>query len=366
MLCKDKETISLETLAEMLGNLSEQDRQRVIALAELATDAPDKHRDSHEDMPRCPHCSGVHVRRNGFVRGRQRYLCGDCGRTFGATTGSVRYKSKHGKETWEAYLEAFALRLPLREAARKCGIALSTSFFWRHKILDALATGSTGNLLSGRVQEDETYIQDNYKGNCDAENNLGTRGKRHRSPAYKTHRVTGHRHERGKATHTRGLSNQKVCVPCAIDEQGKTLAKAAGRGMVQPRYLSFVLASHLGDDVVMVTDKSRASREFCASDGLPVVQLKAGIQGCPVRGRYNLQKVNSLHSRLRGLLAGFRGVSTKYLDNYLAWNGFEVENPGSNRLDLKTVLLDKMRTIGTCSTYWGIFHKPPLPFPTVG
>jgi DNA-directed RNA polymerase subunit RPC12/RpoP len=89
-------------LAEMLGNLSEQDRQRVIALAELATDAPDKHRDSPEDMPRCPHCSGVHVRRNGFVRGRQRYLCGDCGRTFGATTGSVRYKSKHGKETWEA------------------------------------------------------------------------------------------------------------------------------------------------------------------------------------------------------------------------------------------------------------------------
>lgn len=52
-----------------------------------------------------------------------------------------------------------------------------------------------------------------------------------------------------------------------------------------------------------------------------------------------LQKINNLHSRLKGLLAPFRGVSTKYLDNYLAWNGFEVENPGLNRLDLKTLLL---------------------------
>jgi hypothetical protein len=151
----------------------------------------------------------------------------------------VRYKSKHSQETWEAYLEAFALRLPLRDAARRCGISLSTAFFWRHKILDALSDGVQGRVLSGQVQEDETYIQDNYKGNCNADNNLKTIG--------------------GKATHTRGLSKQKICAPCAIDEQGRTLSKAAGRGMVQPSHLSFALSSHLDDDVVMVTDKSRAS-----------------------------------------------------------------------------------------------------------
>jgi hypothetical protein len=102
--------------------------------------------------------------------------------------------------------------------------------------------------------------------------------------------------------------------------------------MVQPSHLSFALSSHLDDDVVMVTDKSRASREFCDSNSLPVVQLKAGIKGCESRGRYNL------HSRLKGLLAPFRGVSTKYLDNYLAWNGFEAENPGLDRTEMKTLL----------------------------
>ena len=62
----------------------------------------------------------------------------------------------------------------------------------------------------------------------------------------------------------------------------------------------------------------------------------------------------------------FRGVSTKYLDNYLAWNGFEAENPGVDRLDLKTLSSDKMQALGKCSTYQEIFHKPPLPFPVAG
>jgi transposase-like protein len=278
MLSNIQESISLESLAEILRNLTQEDFQRIMELVEQSPEPRNENPQVDEGTPGCPHCSSHHVHRNGFAKGKQRYACKECGRTFGQTTGSVRYKSKHSKETWEAYLEAFTLRLPLRDAARRCGISLSTSFFWRHKILDAISNGEKELLLSGQVQEDETYIQDNYKGNCNAGNNLKTRGKQMRSPAYKAYRTTGHRHERGKATHTRGLSKQKVCVPCAIDEQGRTLAKAAGRGMVQPAHLSFALSSHLDDDVVMVTDKSRASQEFCDLNSLPVVQLKAGIK----------------------------------------------------------------------------------------
>ncbi len=106
-------------------------------------------------------------------------------------------------------------------------------------------------------------------------------------------------------------------------------------------------------------------QEFCDLDSLPVVQLKAGIKGCEVQGRYNLQKINNLHSRLKGLLAAFRGVSTKYLDNYLAWTGFELRIQAES-LDLKTLLLDKMQAIERCSTYLEVFHKPPLPFPAAG
>ena len=39
----------------------------------------------------CPHCGGTSVRRNGTNRGRQRWSCRDCGRTFGATFGTPLY-----------------------------------------------------------------------------------------------------------------------------------------------------------------------------------------------------------------------------------------------------------------------------------
>jgi transposase-like protein len=39
----------------------------------------------------CPHCGATSVRRNGTNRGRQRWWCRDCGRTFGETFGTPLY-----------------------------------------------------------------------------------------------------------------------------------------------------------------------------------------------------------------------------------------------------------------------------------
>ncbi len=80
--------------------------------------------------------------------------------------------SKHTKETWDCYLESFAMKLTLREAAQRCAISLTTAFYWRHKILDALAADHHDQVLTGVIQADETYVQDNYKGNCQAVKNL--------------------------------------------------------------------------------------------------------------------------------------------------------------------------------------------------
>ena len=40
----------------------------------------------------CPHCLGTSVHKNGTNRGRQRWRCGDCGKTFGATLGTPLYR----------------------------------------------------------------------------------------------------------------------------------------------------------------------------------------------------------------------------------------------------------------------------------
>jgi len=357
MLTYHNKTPSIEEIAEMLRKLPEDKLSQILSLIDRVSE--DEGHESGTGI--CPRCSGSHIQKNGSARGAKRYYCKTCRRSFGETTGSVRFKSKHSAETWADYLEAFALKLPLRVAAVMCEISLSTSFVWRHKILDALNRDITKSVLEGVVQQDETYIQDNYKGNCFAERNLGRVVDAGRKPAYETNRVSGHRHDRGNATHTRGLSKQKVCVPCAIDEDGKSFAKSAGKGMVQPEHLEYALQGRLAEDVVMVTDKTRASTVFCESHEYPLVQLKAGPESRSGKG-YNLQKVNNLHSRLKSLLRHFMGVSTKYLDNYLIWNAFEVHHPGVDRLDLKDILQALMGNIGKCVTYVEIFSRPVLPF----
>ena len=50
---------------------------------------------------------------------------------------------------------------------------------------------------------------------------------------------------------------------------------------------------------------------------------KALCSATDVRGAYHVQNVNSMHAHLKAFMKPFRGVATKYLDNYLGyykWN----------------------------------------------
>lgn len=44
------------------------------------------------DNPSCPRCGGTHVIRNGHKDGRQRWVCRECGRSFGPTFGTAMYR----------------------------------------------------------------------------------------------------------------------------------------------------------------------------------------------------------------------------------------------------------------------------------
>jgi transposase-like protein len=44
-----------------------------------------------QDSEPCRHCGGTSVRRNGLNRGKQRWACRDCEKTFGATLGTALY-----------------------------------------------------------------------------------------------------------------------------------------------------------------------------------------------------------------------------------------------------------------------------------
>lgn len=87
----------------------------------------------------CPHCNSTKLSRHGFDRGTQRYRCKYCHKTFKATIGRPTH-GIHKKEKITSYLKALQTGLSVRKAAKQVGISKNTSFQWRHRFLSSLET----------------------------------------------------------------------------------------------------------------------------------------------------------------------------------------------------------------------------------
>ena len=127
----------------------------------------------------------------------------------------------------------------------------------------------------------------------------------------------GKAHKRGHSTHIRGLSQEKVCVPCAVNRNGLSISKITNTGRVSTIDLHHIYDGRIKTNSTLVTDKMNSYVRFTNANGIDLVQLKTGKAK---KGIYNIQHINSYHSQLKRFMRGFNGVSTKYLNKYLVWN----------------------------------------------
>ena len=92
-------------------------------------------------------------------------MCMDCKKTFTNTNNTILFKAQKDFEIWQKYIHCMIEKYSLRKTAQICGIALSTAFYWRHKILDALQNMQDEVELNGVVEADETFMTISFKGN---------------------------------------------------------------------------------------------------------------------------------------------------------------------------------------------------------
>jgi transposase-like protein len=109
----------------------------------------------------------VTVRRlksGGGSAGIQRYKCtsDNRGKTFNALTGTA-LSGLRNKEKWFDYLLCMLDSLPLRKAAKRVNVDLTTAFRWRHRFLQA-PTKSQAKKVMGIVEADETFFLESFKG----------------------------------------------------------------------------------------------------------------------------------------------------------------------------------------------------------
>jgi hypothetical protein len=110
-----------------------------------------------------------------------------------------------------------------------------------------------------------------------------------------------------------------VCVPCAVNRNGLSIAKITNAGRVSAKALHQLYDGRIQGDATLVTDELNSYVQFADTNGIPLVQIKGGKSK---KGIYHIQHANSYHSQLKQFIRGFRGVSSKYLNSYLTWNNF--------------------------------------------
>lgn len=245
----------------------------------------------------CVHCGSMSIKRNGKYRSRQRYLCKDCGKTFNDMTNTPFSGSRY-PEKWVTYIELMVEGYTLPKIAKRLNIHISTAFYWRHKILNAI--GSLGfNQLQGIVESDETFFKESMKGKRDID---------HRKPK-----------KRGGRDKKRGISNLKIAVVVAQDRNGNMIARKAGTGRVKAEEIDSVIGEFIHPSALLCTDTATNYKKFAKLKGLLHETVNERQKQRVKKGIYHIQHVNNAHNRLKGWLDRFQGVATKYLDNYLYW-----------------------------------------------
>lgn len=245
----------------------------------------------------CPHCISEHVVRFGKYNGRQRYRCKCCSKTFTDTTNTVLYRTRKGDE-WIIFVDCMFKGYSLRKSAEIVGVTWVTLFYWRHKLLNALKQMDFEQ-FEGIVEVDETYFLYSQK---------GQRGITERKP----------RKRGGKSKH-RGISNEQVCVLVARDRMKATVSKIACMGRIVKTKVDSMIGSKLTSNNVLVTDAWRAYKTYATEKGIEHYRIKSNDGKYVIKGLYHIQNVNGLHSRMKQWIDRFKGVATKYLDNYLSW-----------------------------------------------
>ena len=289
----------------------------------------------------CPHCNSFNVKKNGHKGIIQRFLCKDCHKTFTSRNHTITFSSKKSFSVWKKYIDCMMNGFTVRKSAEICRINKDTAFIWRHKILDALQNMQANVTLEGIVEANEAFFPISYKGN-------------HKNSTFVMPRKA---HKRGKQTHKRGLSREKVCVPCAVTRNGLSLAKVTNLGRVSANALHKAFDNRIVSNSVLCTDDMNSYVDLAKTNELELIQLKTGKSKL---GIYHIQYINSYNSMLKNFINRFHGVAKKYLNKYLVWHNF-LNYAKESYAEKTTIFADFVFTTEKVDLSKSIPLRPALP-----
>lgn len=342
-------SVNLDDIFNQLLSLSDKDKEKLMQMLQNTTNGENLKLEKELKNERfkngrvCPYCGETHIVKNGHRKDNiQKFICRECKKSFVLSTKSVFSRTKKEYSVWKKYIECLIDGCVLRVAAEECKISIKTAFYWRHKILGTLSSMANRVKLGEIVESDETFFEESFKG-------------KHGTNTPKLNRKA---HKRGSNAKKRGISNEKICVECAVNRKGLSLAKVTNRGRIRAQEIEEFFKGHLDENIVLCTDKHFSYRKFVEGKNISLVQIDSKER---IKGAFTIQHINSFHSILKKFMIRFCGVATKHLNNYLMWNNIRNEAKGNKNEKsniLRKHILQEMMNI----TNKEIILKDPEPF----
>ncbi len=324
----------------------------------------------------CPHCGSTNTVGNGSKKGRSRYLCRDCQKSFGDTIGTVMYRSKLPIETWKKLIEKTLNGSTIREIVRDLHISSNTALYNRHRICSVLMqlVNNTDDFPS-IAEGDEYYLPLSFKGEKDPSffiEKLGRMPYLHCSREERYEYMKNYldsdlptaikivdkleedekecneelkqfftdkevkypyllslalnKMEKPKVFEVlktldeqqkkkRGISNQQVCILSCVDKHSNHFLKPVCVGRIEPRHIEDNLVPHLTNETILVTDSHRAYKTVANRHKIPLRQIPSGKHKS---NGFSLGHINGYHSNISRFFKKYREVASKYVDLYLA------------------------------------------------
>ena len=280
----------------------------------------------------CPYCNSHSIVANGKNKGVQRFRCKECGKNFSENAGTSIANLKKG-HLWTTYIGHMFEGHSIAKCAKLTGISVQTSFDWRHKVLSSLQ-GLSPEKFEGICESDDIFFNYSEKGSKS---------------------LTRKPRKRGNHGIKQGISNDKVAVILTCDRKNHKDFQVAKRGRIRKVDIEKALSGKLEKDSVLCTDSHRSYTAFAKSEGIKHQKIHARKKQYVKDKIYHVQNANQTTRVLKAWMAGFNGVATKYLQNYLSWFMMLEQVKG------KTDKVKEFALAALLSTNaWALFKSLPL------
>jgi transposase-like protein len=281
----------------------------------------------------CPNCDKSHVVGHGTYKGRSRFLCKSCNKSFNDYTGTVLSGIKK-IDQFQSYLQLVLESVTIRKAAEKLGLHTSTILDWRHKIASSLEQ-INGSKFIGIVECDDKLININEKGSKNLEREAYKRPSDRKTK--------------------RGVSDDKISIIVASDRKGNPTMKVAKRGRIDTKSVDKSIGDLMSVDNILCSDKHPSLISWAKENKVEHHTFLSKNHG--INKTYHVQNVNSIDNLYERWIKPFYGISTKYLGQYLNWFMFlqSVKNKTNQVEELAKIILSNKKAKNTFKEIENVF-----------